>query len=200
MLIKKILISGLVGFTLLGIILFRNLSLKRRNEKLQNVTKQTALEKRATELEMQTLRTQMSPHFIFNSLNSINHFILQSDNVQASEYLAKFSRLIRLILQNSSAPFISLESELEALQLYLELEAVRFNHHFQYNINLEEGIDPSHVKVPPIIIQPYAENAIWHGLMQKEDRGKLDIKFFHATENCFVRLQMMGLAGKRRAK
>ena len=199
LLIKKILVGGLVGFTLLGIILFRNLSLKRRNEKLQNETKQTALEKRATELEMQTLRAQMSPHFIFNSLNSINHFILQSDNVQASEYLAKFSRLIRLILQNSRAPFISLESELEALQLYLELEAVRFNHHFQYNINLEEGIDPSLVKVPPIIIQPYAENAIWHGLMQKEDRGKLDIKFFQRDGELFCEITDDGI-GRDKAR
>ena len=200
LLIKKILIGGLAGFTLLGLIFFRNLSLKRRNEKLQNEKKQTALEKRATELEMQTLRTQMSPHFIFNSLNSINHFILESDNVQASEYLAKFSRLIRLILQNSRAPFISLESELEALQLYLELEAVRFNHHFQYNINLEEGIDPSLVKVPPIIIQPYAENAIWHGLMQKEDKGKLDIKFFQRDGELFCEITDDGIGREKSRK
>ena len=199
LLIKKILIGGLVGFSLLGLIFFRNLSLKRRNEKLQNEKKQAAFEKQATELEMQTLRAQMSPHFIFNSLNSINHFILQSDNVQASDYLAKFSRLIRLILQNSRVPFISLESELEALQLYLELEGVRFNHHFQYNITVEEGIDSSLVKVPPLIIQPYAENAIWHGLMQKEDKGKLDIRFFLRDGDLFCEMTDDGI-GREKAR
>jgi ligand-binding sensor domain-containing protein len=134
------------------------------------------LQQQKTELEMQALRAQMNPHFIFNSLNSINRFILQNNKLQASEYLTKFSRLVRLILQNSQASLIPLESELEALQLYLELEAVRFDHHFKYKISVAEGIDASSIKVPPLIIQPYAENAIWHGLMHKEEKGHLDVK------------------------
>ena len=136
------------------------------------------LKRKTTELEMQALRAQMNPHFIFNSLNSINRFILQNNKAQASEYLTKFSRLIRLILQNSQAPLITLESELESLQLYLELEALRFDHHFDFKISVDEDLDVSTIKVPPLIIQPYAENAIWHGLMHKEENGHLEIQLF----------------------
>ena len=133
---------------------------------------------KATELEMQALRAQMNPHFIFNSLNSINRFILQNNKEQASEYLTKFSRLVRLILQNSQAALITLESELEALELYLELEALRFNNRFSYKISVSDDIDTEVIKVPPLIIQPYAENAIWHGLMHKESKGYLDIEIY----------------------
>ena len=90
---------------------------------------------------MQALRAQMNPHFIFNSLNSINRFILQNNKSQASEYLTKFSRLVRLILQNSQAALITLESELESLQLYLELEALRFDHHFEFKIIVDDDLD-----------------------------------------------------------
>jgi LytS/YehU family sensor histidine kinase len=127
---------------------------------------------KATELEMQALRAQMNPHFIFNSLNSINRFILQNNKEQASEYLTKFSKLVRLILQNSNASLITLESELEALQLYLELESLRFNHRFNFTISVDDEIDAEVIKVPPLIIQPYAENAIWHGLMHLPDRSR----------------------------
>ncbi len=125
---------------------------------------------------MQALRAQMNPHFIFNSLNSINRFILQNDKHQASEYLTKFSRLVRLILQNSQASFITLESELEALKLYLELEVLRFDNQFGYTIEIDEDIETTIIKVPPLIIQPYAENAIWHGLMHKKAKGHLMIE------------------------
>ncbi|HET7899365.1 MAG TPA: histidine kinase, partial [Flavisolibacter sp.] len=133
------------------------------------------LKHKAMELEMQALRAQMNPHFIFNSLNSINRFILQNDKDQASEYLIKFSRLIRLILQNSQASLISLESELESLRLYLDLEAFRFHHHFDYKISVPENIEVADLQVPPLILQPYVENAIWHGLMHREETGQLDI-------------------------
>ena len=124
---------------------------------------------------MQALRAQMNPHFIFNSLNSINRFILQNNKAQASEYLTKFSRLVRMILQNSQASYITLESELDALKLYLELEALRFDHRFAYKVNVSKDLDIEVLKVPPLIIQPYAENAIWHGLMHKEEKGNLEI-------------------------
>src|SRR4029453_3722120 len=88
--------------------------------------------RKAPKLKMQELRPQMNPHFIFNSLNSINRFILQNNKAQASEYLTKFSKLVRMILQNSQVTLITLESDLEALKLYLDLEALRFEHHFTY--------------------------------------------------------------------
>ncbi len=189
---NQILFLGLIGFMLIGIVVFRNILLKRRNEinmrkhaennlqiqKLQTEKTKAEFQQQTTVLEMQALRAQMNPHFIFNSLNSINRFILQNNKAQASEYLTKFSKLVRLILQNSQSALIPLDSELESLQLYLELEAVRFDHHFEFNIKVDDELETDIIKVPPLIIQPYAENAIWHGLMHKEEKGNLEIELF----------------------
>ena len=157
---------------------------------------------------MQALRAQMNPHFIFNSLNSINRFILQNDRAQASEYLTKFSKLVRMILQNSQASLIPVESELESLELYLNLEAVRFNHHFDYKISVPKDMDISALQVPPLILQPYVENAIWHGLMHKEERGQLDVEvseeddhlYFKITDNGIGREKAAALASKSATK
>ncbi len=127
------------------------------------------------ELEMQALRAQMNPHFIFNCLSSINHFILKNDSEMASEYLTKFSRLIRMVLNNSKNPLINLDDELEMLRLYIDLERLRFNHSFDYSINYYNHFDISSIFIPPLLLQPFAENAIWHGLMNKKERGILDI-------------------------
>ncbi|MEJ7683218.1 MAG: histidine kinase [Segetibacter sp.] len=142
----------------------------------------------------------MSPHFIFNSLNSINRFILQNNKAQASEYLTKFSKLVRLILQNSQAALIPLESELEALKLYLELEAVRFDHQFEYRIIIENDLDTDILKLPPLIIQPYAENAIWHGLMHKEEKGHLEIELFHCEKVLCCKITDDGIGRKKAAE
>jgi LytS/YehU family sensor histidine kinase len=157
------------------------------------------MSQRATLLEMQALRAQMNPHFIFNSLNSINRFILQNDRPQASEYLTKFSRLVRLILQNSQAPLITLESELDALQLYLDLESLRFNHHFKFKISIAPELDTFVLKIPPLIIQPYAENAIWHGLMPKEEYGRLDIDLSQDDDYLIIRIADDGIGRKKSA-
>ena len=158
------------------------------------------LRHKTAELEMQALRAQMNPHFIFNSLNSINRFILQNNKAQASEYLTKFSRLVRLILQNSQASLIPLESELESLKLYLELEAVRFDHHFEFKITTDDELDTDIIKVPPLIIQPYAENAIWHGLMHKEEKGHLDIELFQQVDTLCCRITDDGIGRKKAAE
>ena len=164
---------------LYGIIRWRlNQKFRLRLERSQKEKQVAELQQQKTELEMQALRAQMNPHFIFNSLNSINRFILQNNKNQASEYLAKFSRLVRLILQNSQSPLIPLANELEALQLYLELETLRFEQRFDFRITLDRGVDEAMVKVPPLVIQPFTENAIWHGLMHKEEKGHLNIKVF----------------------
>lgn len=187
--LRRTLIAGILVILLLGIVIFRNIVLNRRNDKqlleykldmqkFENKKAKVELQQKASELEMKALRAQMNPHFIFNSLNSINRFILQNNKAEASGYLSKFSRLVRMILQNSQAPLITLESELESLRLYLELESVRFDHHFEFTISVEEDLEISALKVPPLIIQPYAENAIWHGLMHKEEKGLLQIAFF----------------------
>lgn len=209
--VKKGLIAGIVFLLLFGLIVFRNITLKRRNEKQKlehKITLQKAENNRtkaefrqqATELEMQALRAQMNPHFIFNSLNAINRFILQNNKLQASEHLTKFSKLVRLILQNSQTAFISLDNELEALQLYLELEALRFDHHFAYTITVEENIDPSVLKVSPLLIQPYAENAIWHGLMHKPEMGHLDITLFLQDQVLLCKITDDGVGRKKAAE
>lgn len=157
------------------------------------------IKQKASELEMQALRAQMNPHFIFNSLNSINRFILQNNRTQASEYLTKFSKLVRLILQNSQASLITLESELEALELYLDLEALRFDHRFGYKISVPKDLDIEALKVPPLIIQPYTENAIWHGLMHREDKGQLDIEVSEEEDHLYFKIADNGIGRKQAA-
>ena len=149
---------------------------------------------------MQALRAQMNPHFIFNSLNAINMFILENNKLQASEYLAKFSKLVRLILQNSQEAFIALEKELEALRLYLELESLRFEQKFLYTISVDDEVDTAVLKVPPLIIQPYAENAIWHGLMHKKERGHLEIQLYRSENVLYCKIIDDGIGRQKAAE
>jgi len=158
------------------------------------------LQQQKIQLEMQALRAQMNPHFIFNSLSSINMFILENNKLQASEYLSKFSRLVRLILQNSQEAFIPLDRELEALRLYLELESLRFEQRFEYKISVNDEVDTTMVKVPPLIIQPYAENAIWHGLMHKKEKGHLEIELYQKEKLLFCKIADDGVGRKRAAE
>jgi LytS/YehU family sensor histidine kinase len=142
-------------------------------QKLESKKKEDTLKQQASELEMQALRAQMNPHFIFNSLNSINRFILKKQSSEATEYLTKFSRLIRMILNSSASASVSLAEDLEALQLYLELESLRFDNQFSYKIECNPDVDTEFIHVPPMLLQPFVENAIWHGLMNKEGEGNL---------------------------
>lgn len=122
------------------------------------------------------LRKQMNPHFVFNSLNSIQRFILQNDKVLANQYLADFAKLMRRVLEHSRKEFISLKEELDTLQLYIGLEQRRFDNKFEYELSIDENITPSMYLIPPFILQPYVENAIWHGLLHKNTKGLLQIK------------------------
>lgn len=158
----------------------------------------TAFNKRLSEMELQALRAQMNPHFIFNSLNSINRFIMNNEPEEASEYLAKFSKLIRLILQNSNSPAITLENELEALQLYLKLEVLRFKGKFTCQVQISEVVETAYIEIPPLIIQPYVENAIWHGLMHKEGIGHLLIDLKQQNHVLICTIEDDGI-GRRKA-
>jgi hypothetical protein len=170
----------------------------QKDNQLSEMRQNTAaLEQQALALEMQALRAQMNPHFIFNSLNAINRFIMQNDKIQASEYLTKFSRLVRLILENSKESLISLESELESLSLYLELESLRFEERFQYKISVPHELLEAEVKVPPLIIQPFAENAIWHGLMHKPEKGQLDIEISAEKDQLYIRIADDGIGREK---
>ncbi len=147
-----------------------------------------------SEVEMQALRAQMNPHFLFNSLNSINHFILKNDPDNASDYLTRFSRLMRLILDNSREEWVLLENELKALQLYIQLEAVRLNNVFDYTIDVDPFIATESVMIPPMIIQPYVENAIWHGLIHRnEPGGKLKLSIWRMNGNLCIGIEDNGV-------
>ena len=140
-------------------------------------------EKKQAELEMQALRAQMNPHFIFNCLSSINRFILKNETKIASNYLTRFSRLMRMVLMNSQKPLIALDDELQMLEIYLEMERLRFKNSFDYGITFLNVVDSDNIFIPPLLLQPFCENAIWHGLMHlptgqagKEGPGRLDIE------------------------
>lgn len=134
------------------------------------------LERKNMEIEQRLLRSQMNPHFIFNSLNSINSYILINDHQTAQVFLTKFSELIRLILENSRKSMISLEDEIRTLQLNLELEQSRFTDAFQFSITIEPDMILQDTYVPPMLIQPFVENAILHGLSNKKEKGQIDIE------------------------
>lgn len=153
------------------------LEAEAKNTQLKHAEKlKREFNQQLADVEMKALKAQMNPHFIFNSLNSINWYIIKSESEKASLYLTKFSKLIRLILDNSNHKIISLDQELSALKLYLDLEVLRFNEKFTYSISIQPDLNPLSIGVPPMIIQPFVENAIWHGLLHKEAVGKLDIE------------------------
>jgi LytS/YehU family sensor histidine kinase len=138
----------------------------------------TNFEKRISELEMQALRAQMNPHFLFNGLNSLKNFIIKNNNERAVTYLNRFSKLLRMILQLSRSETISLAQELEALKLYVFIEQERLDHKFSFEIIIDPSIRIEDVEIPPLMLQPHIENAIWHGLMPKESGGwvRIDIQ------------------------
>lgn len=145
--------------------------------RLRQVELKSDYEKKVADMELTALRAQMNPHFIFNSLNSIENYIIQNETVKASEYLNGFSRLMRLILQNSRTHLVNLKDEIEALKLYMEMESLRFNHEVAYEVIIDPELDVSDIDIPPMLIQPYVENGIWHGLRHKGGPGKITLSF-----------------------
>ena len=137
-------------------------------------------------LALKSLRSQMNPHFIFNALNSVNSFIATNDERTANKYLSDFSQLMRAVLENSEEDFIPLQKEIELLELYTKLEHFRFQDKFDYNISVDENIDVNEFQIPPMLLQPYIENAVWHGLRYKEEKGKLDISITKKSEDEIV--------------
>lgn len=128
------------------------------------------------ELEANALRAQMNPHFIFNCLNSIKSLIQKNEQEKAISYLTTFSKLIRTVFQNSDKREITLYDEIETCRLYMQLESMRFGNKFRYRFDVDEGIDLKSVNVPSLIIQPFIENAIWHGIMPKEEQGSIGVR------------------------
>jgi tetratricopeptide (TPR) repeat protein/anti-sigma regulatory factor (Ser/Thr protein kinase) len=175
---KNLLLISIVLIITTGCILY----IARTYRMRKAVKLKADYERRMIGLEMQNLRSQMNPHFIFNSLNGINSYIVQNKTHLASDYLTKFSRLIRLILENSKNETITLKRELETLRLYLLMESLRFEKKFDFFIQMNEGVDAQLITLPTMIIQPYVENAIWHGLLHKQDKGNVSI-YISKVEN-----------------
>jgi len=165
----------LILFTSIVILLIRYYNIQKRNKE--------KLESNLRISQLTSLKAQMNPHFMFNALNSIQDFILLNDRVSANSFLGKFSDLMRMVLEMSNQTNISLANELKALHLYLELEAIRFEDSMKYSVTTSENLDPTEWELPSMIIQPFVENAIKHGLLHKRSDKKLSINFNRFTES-----------------
>jgi ligand-binding sensor domain-containing protein len=182
----------LLAAAILGLYRWR-ISRIKREEALK-----TEFNQRIALTEMAALRAQMNPHFVFNCLSSINRFILVNQPEEASAYLTKFSRLIRLILDNSRTETVPLNKELEALKLYVEMEQMRFNDRFEYRLTVADDVQAEQLDIPPLLIQPYVENAIWHGLMHKKAPGLLQVRVFYEEKKLCIEVEDDGI-GRQRA-
>ncbi|HNU32005.1 MAG TPA: tetratricopeptide repeat protein [Bacteroidia bacterium] len=199
---KNLILAGafvLLAFAGLGFNLYR-INTKRKNER-----EKFQLQNQLSEMRLEALRSQMNPHFIFNALNSINRYIIRSDRETASEYLIKFSKLMRLILENSKSSFIPLANELEALKLYVEMELLRFDNKFDFNINIASDVLQEKTQIPPMVLQPFIENAIWHGLMNKKEKGTITVSVeSKSVDKLFVVIEDNGVgrqkAGEQRSQ
>jgi tetratricopeptide (TPR) repeat protein len=165
----------LIGMAFLLVISFGAFSRFRYIRKVDKEKLTAQFKRQLAQANAKALRAQMNPHFIFNCLNSINCFIIDQEHQVASEYLIKFSRLIRLIMENSKNETIPIGKELEALKLYVILEELRFENKFTCVYHVDESIDTEMTLIPPMLLQPFVENSIWHGLMHKNSEGSIDI-------------------------
>lgn len=173
---------------------------QREIDQLKLALEKQELNRQMTNLRMRALRSQMNPHFLFNSLNAIQECIITNQTDAAVMYLAKFSRLVRLILENSDQQNIPLSREIETLRLYLDVESLRFTHAFRYDIQVNTDIDPVLINIPPMLVQPYAENAIWHGLLNKKGERILKITFENNEDSLFVNITDNGIGRKKSAE
>lgn len=161
--------------------------------------KQKTVAARLIAYELKALRSQMNPHFTFNSLNSIQRYVLVNKPEEAIEFIHKYSRLVRLILNNSAQEYVNLSEELEALELYLKIEQNRTDNKFQYSIELEDDLDVDYYKIPSMILQPYIENAIWHGVSNKKETGTIKLCMHKSGNYLICSIEDDGV-GRKRAK
>ncbi|MFP8895491.1 tetratricopeptide repeat-containing sensor histidine kinase [Chryseobacterium sp. EZn1] len=179
---KNVFNYGLIGalIVLTGLIIF----IFRMLKKVQTKNKKIAL---------QSLRREMNPHFIFNSLNSVNHFIATNNELEANQYLTKFSKLMRGVMENSTEDFIPFQQELDLLQNYLALEKTRFADKFDYEIEVDENLNMQNLQVPGMLIQPFLENAVWHGLRYRTEKGFLTLSFEKSESHLKILIEDNGI-------
>ncbi|MEQ9465955.1 MAG: tetratricopeptide repeat protein [Ekhidna sp.] len=173
-----------------------NALLKEKNKLISS--QKARIEEMNEELEKRMLRAQMNPHFIFNSLNSIQHFITANDKTAALSYLTKFSKLLRQVLESSIDVNVILEDEIKLLKIYVELEALRFDDSFSYEFIIDDKLDTYAHEIPILLVQPYIENAIIHGLIPKQGDKRLTITFEDAKEyiKCIIEDNGVGRKGE----
>ena len=164
--------------TAISFFIYKTFESKKKRER-------SALNQKITETKMESLRAQMNPHFIFNSLNSIENFMMRNERRTASEYLTKFSELIRIMLDSSRTDLVPFLKSLEAIQLYVELERLRFNNKFTFQLTIDTVLSNNDFRVPPLLIQAYVENAILHGLSQSE-RDSLKLSIAATLQNDYI--------------
>ena len=155
------------------------------------------IKKKNKKISLQSLRREMNPHFIFNSLNSVNQFIAQNKEIEANKFLTSYSSLMRNMMENSSKDFIPIQKEIDQLKKYLDLEHLRFNDKFDFEIFIDETIDTDSLLIPNMLIQPHLENAIWHGLRYKEIKGFLKLSFFYTKKTIEIIIEDNGIGIKK---
>lgn len=173
---------------------------QEKTKALETETQQRILaefNQRLSKAELKALQSQINPHFIFNSLNSIKNYILTNKPTDAARYLTDFANLIRSVLQQSQQSFISLKDELEILELYIRLEQMRFENKFDFSYNIDEQVDTTYIKIPALLLQPYVENAIWHGLMHKETKGELKVEVKMGEDEVLCTIEDNGIGRKK---
>jgi LytS/YehU family sensor histidine kinase len=183
----------IIGYTALVVLLITIGVLIIRSSKINAKRRISEMNHKISEITQANLRQQMNPHFIFNTLNSIQYYMYQHDKLATNNYLTKFSSLMRKVLDNSQSTSVPLQDELDALNLYLELECLRFKDKFEFNINVDEEIDPLLYKVPTMLIQPYVENSICHGLIPMEGKGFVRIDMKLAQEHIICTIEDNGI-------
>ncbi|MCB0429857.1 MAG: histidine kinase [Flavobacteriales bacterium] len=167
-------------FMLLGVALLIGSAVWYGRYRIRQLAWKNAIREEQNNFQMQALIAQMNPHFLYNSLCSIQYFIIRHDIDTSNSFIAHFARLMRLVLENSQKPLIPLEAELEALENYMKLEVLRLPQGFDYSIEVDDDVNTREVKFPSLLLQPFVENAIWHGLIPKSDRGRLSIRITRA--------------------
>lgn len=188
----------LIELFILYVIVHLSLAIwKKRIEKKEQ--EKTSVNQRISEFKMTALRSQMNPHFIFNAIGSIQNYILKNETTQSYNYLGKFAHLIRNILNNSREEYISLSQEVSTLQLYIELEQIRFRPAFQFKIELDKELDTD-VYIPTMLIQPYVENSIWHGFNSKKTNALLELIFQKEGDHIIVTIRDNGTGRKRKTE
>lgn len=192
----------IVAEVLLGIFLIAGIIVWRLNAIEKREQEKTRINKELAEYQMMALRAQMNPHFIFNAINSIQEYILQKNHKEAYTYLTKFSHLIRQVLNNANESVISLSREFETLKLYVELEQLRFENSFIFNLDIDKAIDIENILVPSMIIQPFIENAIWHGIMPLEGirKGVIKVEVKPNNTGAYIIIEDNGVGRQKSAE